>query len=230
VLPATTARACTPAQPRCPPRCTSRTIARGHALAQAQQPHSHSARACPPLAARPAAPSALASAVTCTHVAPTPSSRPCLPQLPASLCTLSHNSSVLPHIHVSLPFTVTRIWSSSCARVQPTHRASSSPRLVALLGLAPYCLPPPASPHTPRRNRHALAEQPPEPSGVRASSSPTSRRSSTRPLAVLVRVGFAATSPCQVVVVHRGGVLCRRPHSVLAVVGHVSCRLSSTLR
>jgi hypothetical protein len=53
VLPAAAARACTPAPPRCPPRRTSRTIARGHTLAQAQQPHSRSARARPPLAARP---------------------------------------------------------------------------------------------------------------------------------------------------------------------------------
>jgi hypothetical protein len=169
----------------------------------------------------------LARAVTCAHAVPTPSPRPCLPQLLASLCALSHNSLVLPHIHVSLPFTVTRIWSSSYARVQPTRHAPSSPRLAALLGLAPYCLPPPASPHAPCRNCHALAEQPPEPSGVRVSSL-TSRRSSTRPLAVLVRMGFAATSPCQVAVVHRGGVLCRHPHSILTVVEHVSCRLSST--
>jgi hypothetical protein len=51
-----------------------------------------------------------------------------------------------------------------------------------------------------RQNRCALAEQTPEPRGVRASFSPTSHRSSTRPLAVLVCVGFAATSACHATV------------------------------
>jgi hypothetical protein len=106
----------------------------------------------------------------------------------------------LPRAHVSLPFTGARIWSSSCARVQPTCRTPSSPRLAALLGLAPYWLPPPTSPCALRRNRCALVEQTPEPRGVRASFSPTSRRSPTRPLVVLVYVRFAATSACQATV------------------------------
>jgi hypothetical protein len=69
--------------------------------------------------------------------------------------------------------------------------------------------------HPTQEPSHArLAGATPEPRGVRASSSSTSRWSSARPLVVFFRAWFAATSPCQVTIVHLNGVLCRHPHFV----------------
>jgi hypothetical protein len=123
---ATTARACTPTQPRCLPRRTSRTIVRGHTLAQAQQSHSRSARACSPLAARPDAPSVLARVVTCAHAARA------VRQLPHFL---SPSDARLAHLLLSSPH------KASVARLTIARRDSTlltSPRASTSPGAATF--------------------------------------------------------------------------------------------